>query len=415
MREYVIIGNGSAAVGCIEGIRSRDTESHITVISEEKHHVYGRPLISYYLEGKTDLQRMKYRSDDFYEKNGCTVLYGKKAVRINNDSNTVSLDDGTEIKYDALCAATGSRPFVPPFKGLDTVEKKFSFMTLDDTLALERAVTPESDVLIVGAGLIGLKCAEGLSGRVCSITVCDLAERVLSSILDDPCAALMQKKLEENGIKFMLGDSADGFDRNIAHMKSGLDVKFDVLVLAVGVRPNTALISDIGGMVGRGITVDESMKTSLENIYAAGDCTECTDFSSMETKILAILPNAYMQGHGAGVNMAGGDERFTNAIPMNSIGFFGLHAMTAGAYYGEADGGEMYEEKTDGKIKRLFTKDGYLTGCIIIGDVERAGIYTSLIRERIPLDSIDFDALKKSPALIPFSEEYRGKKLGGVI
>lgn len=415
MAEYVVIGNGVAAVGCIEGIRSIDKVSQITVISEENHAVYCRPLISYYLEGKTTLGKMEYRDQGFYEANGCKVLYGKKATKIDSRSKKVILADQTSLPYTSVCVATGSSPFVPPIKGLETVENKFSFMTLDDTLALEKALEKQSRVLIVGAGLIGLKCAEGIRDRVASITVCDLAPRVLSSILDDECAAMMQTCLEENGIKFMLADTVTEFVGNRAAMKSGATVDFDILVMAVGVRANTALVKELGGEVNRGILVDERMKTSVADIYAAGDCTEGMDISFGERRVLAILPNAYMQGHTAGVNMAGGNEVFDKAIPMNSIGFFGLHTITAGSYFTESDGGEMYEEKGDSYLKRLFTRDNLLTGFILIGQVERAGIYTSLIREKIPLDSINFDILKKNPTLFAFSQNKRGKILGGVV
>lgn len=410
MKQYVIIGNGVAAAGCIEGIRSIDKDSKITVVSKEKHPVYCRPLISYYLEKKTDPERMNYRSADFYEKMGCEVIYGKKAVRIDSDSKEVELDDGTKLPYTSVCVATGSSPFVPAFEGLDTVDKKFSFMTLDDTFALEKAIDKESKVLIVGAGLIGLKCAEGLHDRVASITVCDLAERVLSSILDTECAAVVQKHLEANGIQFMLGDTAVRFEKNSAQMKSGKKVDFDILVLAVGVRANTALAKGIGGEVNRGIIVNERMETSVESVYAAGDCTEGEDISCGQKKVLALLPNAYMQGHTAGVNMADGDEVFDKAIPMNSIGFFDLHVMTAGTYEGE-----LYEEKIDSTLKRLFTKDGVLKGFILIGKTERAGIYTSLIREKIPLDTIDFETMKKVATSVAFSPEKRRKKFGGVV
>lgn len=410
MKQYVVIGNGVAAVGCIEGIRSVDKDSKITVVSEENYPVYCRPLISYYLENKTDPERMNYRGADFYEKMGCDVFYGKKVIRINTDSENVVLDDGVKLPYTEVCVATGSAPFVPPFEGLDTVEKKFSFMTLDDTFALEKAIDKDSTVLIVGAGLIGLKCAEGLHGRVASITVCDLADRVLSSILDTDCAAIVQKHLEVNGIKFMLGDTAVQFENSLAHMKSGKTVKFDTLVLAVGVRANTALLKEIGGNVNRGILINDRMESSIANIYAAGDCTEGNDISSGQKRVLALLPNAYMQGHTAGVNMTGGNEVFGKAIPMNSIGFFGLHIMTAGTYEGE-----MYEEKSDSTLKRLFTKDGLLKGFILIGKTERAGIYTSLIRERTPLDTIDFETMKKVATSVAFSPENRRKKFGGVV
>ena len=415
MAEYIIIGNGVAAASCIEGIRSLDKDSRITVVSEENYPVYCRPLISYYLEGKTDLERMKYRSDDYYDQMGCDVLYGKKAVKIDTENKSILLDDGTILPYTSACIAAGSSPFVPPFSGLDTVEKKYAFMTIDDTLALESAITKDSRVLIVGAGLIGLKCAEGLKDRVAEITVCDLANRVLSSILDDECASIMQKHLEANGIQFMLGDSVKAFDKNTASMQSGKTIDFDVLVLAVGVRPNTSLVSDAGGKVDRGILINDRMETSIPDIYAAGDCTEGNDISCDKHRILAILPNANMQGRCAGINMAGDDAVFDKAIPMNSIGFFGLHAMTAGSYYSEDEGGELYEEKSDGKLKRLFTRDGYLTGFILIGDTQRAGIYTSLIREEIPLSTINFDILKKNATSAAFSSEKREKMFGGVV
>ncbi len=410
MKNYVIIGNGVAAAGCIEGIRSVDPDGPIAVVSEEDHDVYCRPLISYYLEGRTDLERMRYRTPGFYERNGAKVYYGRKAVRIDSEAKTAELDDGTLLPYDALCVAAGSCPFVPPFEGLDTVPESYSFMTLDDALALDKAVKPDSKVLVVGAGLIGMKCAEGLCGRVAGLTVCDLADRVLSSILDSECAAIMQRHLEAHGIKFLLSDSVVRFDGTCAVMKSGEVVHFDILVLAVGVRANTSLIKDIGGEVNRGIVVSEKMETSVPGVYAAGDCAEGYDVSLGQNRVLAILPNAYMQGRTAGINMAGGDEVFDKGMPMNSIGFFGLHAMTAGTYEGE-----MYEEKGENSLKRLFTKDDLLKGFILIGLEERAGIYTSLIREKTPISSLNFEVLKKAATTTAFSPELRRKKFGGVV
>ena len=410
MKKYVIIGNGTAAAGCIEGIRSADKSGSITVISYERHPVYSRPLISYYLEGKTDLKKMKYRGPSFYKDNGCRVIYGKKAVSTDCKKKTVTLDDGEKIKYDSLCVATGSSPFVPPFEGLENVKNKFSFMTLDDARALEKKLTKDSRVLIVGGGLIGLKCAEGILHRVKSVTVTDLADRVLSSILDADTAAQVQKHLTGKGIDLLLGDSALKFERSRAYMKSGKEIEFDILVLAVGVRANVSLVKDAGGEAGRGITVDTSMRTSLPDVYAAGDCTEGYDSSIGKNRVLAILPNAYMQGHAAGVNMAGGEEVFDNAIPMNSMGLLGLHMMTAGSY-----DGKVSEEKDERGIRRFFIKDNRLAGFILLGDTGRAGIYTSLIREKTPLDQIDFEFTKKTASNLIFSQDIRRKKFGGIV
>ncbi|MBR4204607.1 MAG: NAD(P)/FAD-dependent oxidoreductase [Clostridia bacterium] len=415
MADYIIVGNGAAALACIDGIRHVDREAPITVISAEKHPAYCRPLISYALEGRAKPENMGARADDYYEKNGCTVLYGEKAVKLDPAAHTVTLDSGRVLPYGKLCAATGSSPFVPPIEGLDTVEEKFTFMTMDDMLALDAAVKPDSTVMIVGAGLIGLKCAEGLAGRVKSMTVCDLAPRVLSSVLDEEGAALMQAKLEERGITFLLGDTAAKFEGCRAVMKSGKTVDFDVLVLAVGVRANTALIREAGGAVNRGILTDTRMRTSLPDVYAAGDCAEGYDASIGANRVLAILPNARLQGECAGENMAGGDRVFDNAVPMNAIGFFGLHALTAGRSLAPDEGGEIYEERTNGGLKKLYVKDGLLIGFELVGVMERAGICTSLIREKIPLSTLDFDLMRRGATTAAFSPEVRRQKFGGAV
>ncbi len=406
--KYVIIGNSAAAVGCIEGIRETDKDSMITVVSNEKHHTYSRPLISYLLWGKTDEQRMKYRPDSFYEDNGVTPLLGKTAVKINPGKKTVDLDDGMKLNYDKLLVATGSKPFVPPMEGLDSVEKKFSFMTLDDAKALDATLTPESRVLIIGAGLIGLKCAEGIFDKIGKLTVIDLAGRILPSILDEKGSELIQGFLEKKGVEFKLGVSASSFDGNKAVLTDGSEIEFDVLVVAVGVRPNTELISDAGGSVERGIITDKYSRTTITDVYAAGDCAKSHDITTDTDRILALLPNAYMQGLAAGRHMAGVNTPFETAMPMNAIGFFGYHVITAGSYDGEeivfADG-QNY--------KKLVVKDNQLKGFIMIGDVLRAGIYTKLIREKTPLDTIDFELISKKPQLMAFSAEERAKQLGG--
>lgn len=404
--KYVIIGNSAAAVGCIEGIRLEDKQGEIVVISSEPHHTYARPLISYLLLGKTDENRMKYRPDDFYKTNGCTTIFGATVEKIDADTKNVVLTDGTQVSYDQLLVATGSRSFVPPIGGLDTVQKKFNFMTLDDAKALDSAINSDSRVLIMGAGLIGLKCAEGILHKVKSLTVVDLADHILPSILDKDGSAMVQSHLEKLGVSFILGDAVSEFSGNTATLKSGSKVDFDVLVIAVGVRPNTNLISDIGGNVGRGIIIDDCCRTSVKDIFAAGDCTESYDISCDQSRILAILPNAYMQGICAGKTMTGHEQKFENAIPMNAIGFLGLHVLTAGSY-----DGEVYTDIKDGTYKKLFYKDDLLKGFIIIGDVSRAGIYTSLIRNKTPLSSVDFELIKEKPQLMAFSKSERKKML----
>lgn len=406
--KYVIIGNSAAAVGCVEGIRTMDKTGAITVISDEPYTVYSRPLISYLIYGKTDEERMKYRPDSFYKDNGVKPLLGVMAVKVDYENKKVLLDGGKAEPFDKLLFAAGSRPFVPPMAGLEQVNQKFTFMKLDDAKKLQAAITKDSRVLIIGAGLIGLKCAEGISGKVKSITVIDMANRILPSILDEDGSAMMQKHIESKDVKFMLSNSVAQFDGNTAKLKNGEVVNFDILVVAVGVRPNTQLAADIGCKVGKGINIDEHSATNLPGVYAAGDCCECHDIADDTSRVLAILPNAYMQGETAGINMAGGEKVFDKAIPMNAIGFFGLHIITAGSYDGDA-----YVDKTENTYKKLVSKDNLLKGFILIGDVARAGIYTSLIREKTPLDTIDYELIKQHPQLMAFAKKQRAEKLGG--
>ncbi len=406
--DYIIIGNSAAAVGAIEGIRQIDEKGKIAVISDEPYHTYSRPLISYMLQGKTDLQKMKYRSDSFYDDMGVTALLGEHAVSIDSKHHSVILGNDRSLAYRKLLVATGSCPFVPETKGLNKVKYRFSFMRLDDARALDSALCPDSRVLIIGAGLIGLKCAEGIAQKVGSIEIVDLAPRILSSVLDEEGAKIVQEHLEAQGLKFHLESSVEEFYEDRARLKSGEEIPFDILVTAVGVCPNIKLVAEAGGKAVRGIVVDDAMRTTLEDVYAAGDCTESLDISSGATRVLALLPNAHSAGIAAGIAMAGGEVPAQKAIPMNAIGFFGLHIITAGSYKGE-----VFAHRTENDYKKLFYSDNRLRGYIMVGNIDKAGIYTALIREQIPLSSIDFDLVCQRPSLLAFSQRYRAENLGG--
>jgi len=420
--KYIIIGNSAAGIGAVEGIRSIDKQGEIKIITDEAYHTYSRPLISYLLLGKVTEDKMKYRGGSFYSDNNVTLLKNTTITKIDAEKKQISLCNGNTESYDKLLVATGSSPFVPPFESIDNVKNKVTFMSLDDAHKLDEMLSKKAGakVLIIGAGLIGLKCAEGIQKRASKIMVVDLAPRILSSILDEDGAKIVQEHLEKQGVIFKLASSVKKFEENSAIFDGSEKVDFDVLVLAVGVRPNTSLLKDIAN-IDRGIIVNGKSETSAKDIYAAGDCTQTLDVSSGQNKIMALLPNAYMQGECAGINMAcesnGSDasasqKSFDKAIPMNAIGFFGLHMITAGNYTGETF---LKNEQGSDQIcyKKLFYSDNKLNGFILIGDVEKAGIYTSLIRERTPLDSIDFDLICEKPGLMAFTKEDRKIKLGG--
>ena len=405
--KYVIAGNGPAAVSAVEAIRRWDGEGDITLFSKEDEFTYSRPLISYLLWGKTDEHRMRYKPDSFYEDNRVDFRRGVEVTSIDKDARTVTGSDGSVVPYDSLLLATGARPFVPPIEGIDTV-KYHTFMTLKDARELRADLTPNSRVLIVGAGLIGLKCLEGIRDLCASVTVADLADQILPSILDKESAALVQKHIEKKDVTFLLGDSAVKLVPGEAAMKSGRKVPFDVLVMAVGVRPATELACALGLDAARGIPTDSRGETAIPGIFAAGDCAKSRDITTDQDRVLALLPNATQQGEICGTAMAGYSCPGFNAMPMNAMGMFGLHMITAGTMVGED-----HIIRTEGGYKRLCTRDNRLMGYIMVGDVERAGIYTALIREKTPLDSIDFALMLEKPQLMAFSKRDRQTLMGG--
>jgi NAD(P)H-nitrite reductase large subunit len=243
------------------------------------------------------------------------------------------------VPYDRLLIAAGSSPFVPPTEGLAGQDNAFTFLKYDDALGIEKLLTRQSRVVIVGAGLIGLKAAEGIAPVAGSVHVVELAPRVLPMILDDIAAAPVQKRIEEQGVVFHLGMTVAQVvgDKHIEKviLKDGTELPCDILVMGVGVRPNVAEAKAAGVEVNRGIVIDKHSRTNVKDIWAAGDVTESEDLISGERRIMALWPNAYAQGRAAAFDMCGRKEDFDGVFPMNAVGFFGLPIITAGLQGGE--------------------------------------------------------------------------------
>jgi NAD(P)H-nitrite reductase large subunit len=410
--KYLIIGNGAAGLNAAQTIRSKDKEGKITIFSNENIEAYGRPLISYFLSGKVSFENIFYRDKDFYKKEKINLLLNTPAEKIDIKNKKVYAK-GKEFEYDKLLIAAGSTPFVPETKNLKNQSNVFTFLTFDQSKKIKDAIKADSKVVIAGAGLIGLKAAEGLYGKVGKITVIDLADRVMASVLDKSAADIIENHVAQKGVEFILNTSVAAVEGDAQVEKvvlsNGKKLDCDIFIIAVGVRPHISIAKEAGIKTARAICVNEFMQTSAPDVYAAGDCVESLDLLSKENKILALWPNAVNQGETAGANMAGGKTLTPSSFAMNSISFFGMQLTSAGIIGGV----DIFIDKNAGKLRRLNIANDNLIGFVLINDDQRAGIYTSLINDRVKLSEQEYDIKSKDIGLNFYAKEKRRTKIFG--
>lgn len=416
---YVIIGASAAGLATAESIRKTDKSGEITVLTKENYLPYSRPSISYLLKGTVEEKSMFLRKPQFYTDNNINIITSANVTAIDREKKIVKAGR-KEYPYDKLCLATGSKPFVPPVENAQGCKNVFTFLDLESAKSLKKAVNKDTRAVVIGAGLIGMKAAEGLSKICKSVEVAELSPRVLPSILDDKSAVFVKRYLEEHGISFHLEDTV--VKANVkngkvvsALLKSGKTLACDILVIAVGVRPEVELAEKAGLDVSRGIKVDQkTMQTSVKDIYAAGDCTVSVDMLDGSEKIIALWPNAVYQGMAAGSHMAGGSLEMSGAYSVNAIDFYGFRICTCGLINAK---GEQYKDKvrTEGdSYKRLIFEGSRLVGFVLINASENAGIYTSLIENKVDLNTLEGDIMD-TPSLFLFPRDTRTQKLTGGV
>jgi len=418
MMRYVIIGNSAAAVGAIEAIRERDHDNPITVVADESYHVYSRPLISYLLGKIVNDGQMYYRPPDFYERHAVEPMLGVEVVEVRPQDQTVVLEGGDTLSYDRLLIATGGRPFVPPVPGSD-LEGIFTFTRWQDARRIERYIEKYDvkSALVVGAGLIGLKTTEALMARSIKVTLVELADRVLSVSFDRTASKLAETILLREGTEIKTNTSVQeiiGQDGRVDHaiLRNGEKVHCDMLVFAIGVRPNTDLVPKGAGIeINRGIVVDRYMRTTAPQVFAAGDCVETHDVLLEIPRPIAIWPNAYRQGYVAGSNMAGNEKIYPGGFPMNSVEVCGVPTISVGLTDPQ-ENHDLYEilEYSDRNAliyKKLVLRGNRLVGSICVGNIDRAGIYTGLIRDQVDISAFKNHLLSGSFGLISLPRDHR--------
>lgn len=418
MLKYLIIGASAAGLATAESIRKIDRTGDITILTREDYLPYSRPSISYYLKGKVAESDMYLRKAGYYKKNGINIVTGADVTAIDPEAKTVKAGRKT-YAYDKLCLATGSKPFVPPMKNVEGKTNAFTFLDLASTKAVKAMANSDTRAVVIGGGLIGMKAAEGLSKICKNVDVIEFAPRILPSILDAKSAKSVKKYIEQQGgIRFHLEDTiveakSKGKAITSVILKSGRELKCDMLVVAVGVRPETALAESAGLAVERGIiTNDSTMQTSNQDIYACGDCCVSTDMLDSSRKIIALWPNAVQQGTVAGSQMAGGDLTIDGTYSVNAIDFYGLRICTCGLINATGDQYTDRIKQAGDQYKRLVFQDNRLVGFVLINSSTNAGIYTSLVANKVDLGAIQGDIMDE-PSLFMFDKAVRTTKLTG--
>lgn len=417
--KYLIIGASAAGLAAAESIRKYDTEGSVTILTEEDYLPYSRPSISYYLKGKVKESNMALRKPAFYKQNNIDVVTGAKVTSIDRQSKTVKAGRKT-YSYDRLCLATGSVPFVPPMENVSGKANALTFLDLAAVKEIKQMANEKTRAVVIGAGLIGMKAAEGLVKICKSVDVVELAPRVLPSILDEKSSKQVKKHLEDNGITFHLENTvvkavSKGKQITAVTLKDGKKLACDLLILAVGVRPCTELAEKAELEVNRGIITDtQTMQTSDSNIYAAGDCCVSTDMLDGSKKIIALWSNAVQQGTVAGAQMAGADLTVGGTYSVNAIDFFGLRICTCGLINAQGDEYRDVIKKDGDEYKRLILKEDKLVGFVLINCSQNAGIYTSLISNQISLDKLEGD-ITDIPSIFLFDKDTRITKLRGGV
>lgn len=408
--DYVIVGNGVSAIGAIEGIRQHDTEGKILVISDEAVPTYGRPLISYYLSDKIKFETLPYRPEEFYKKNKVEMKLASRVLSVDPKARELLLDCGERVPYGKLLLATGGTPVRPELPGIDG-PGVHNFTTVAHAEALRELVDKVKKVVVIGAGLIALKAAEGFAEKGVDVTIV-VRSRIMRTYFDETASELIVSHLERNGIRFMQGTGTKGIVRYPDGTIKGVEtdqgfVGADVVIVAAGVRPNMGLAAQAGIVTGKGIRVNDHMATSDPDVYAAGDVAEARDMLTGEYTVRPIWPNAYSQGRYAGLNMAGADKPYTGGMSMNSITYYGLATISVGETTpgdGEGYETETHLDRDKGVYRKLVFRDNKLAGCILIGDIDAAGFYTSFIKNGFVLDAEARKRLMEgdpSPALWP--------------
>ncbi len=417
---FVVIGASAAGSSAAETLRRYAPQAQIIVVSDEKI-TYSKPLLSYYLAGKLGEEQLFFRPPDFYERYKIERIHAR-AVGLRPEKSAVELSDGRKLYYDALLVATGAAPRFPEVEGIQR-DGVFGLRRLEDASGILERLPTARRAIVLGGGLVGLKAAAALKERGLRVTVLVDSPHVLSQMLDESSARIFERIFEQNGVAIrtkakpvaVLGrEKLQG-----VQLASGEVFEGDLVVVGKGVDPNLELLEGTSIQRDYGILVDDYLRTSVENIYAAGDVAQAQDVLRGEPWINALWPCAVEQGRVAALNMLGKETRYRGSMRQNSVQFFGVPVISAGLAVltpGPLGGRPGEHDETlefspaPGIYRKIFLKDDTIVGFVLVGDVPAAGLLRILMERRVNVAPVKERLLELGPDLgylLPLIAENR--------
>ncbi|GAB4555578.1 MAG: nitrite reductase large subunit NirB [Rhizobacter sp.] len=386
--KLVMVGNGMAGVRTLEELLKIAPDLYdVSVFGAEPHPNYNRILLSPVLAGEQTLDEIVLNPLSWYAENKINLHLGKKVVEVDRNKRIVKSSDGTEEAYDRLLIATGSNPFILPVPGKD-LEGVIAYRDIADTNTMIDAAARFKHAVVIGGGLLGLEAANGLMLRGMQVTVVHIMPWLMERQLDDTAGKLLQKSLEDRGLKFMIGaqtqaligdqDGGKGGRVMAVQFKDGTEVPADLVVMAAGIRPNTELAEKIGLHCNRGIVVNDTMQTITDpRIYSVGECAAHRGIA------YGLVAPLFEQGKVCATHLAEfGIGRYQGSQTSTKLKVTGIDLFSAGDFMGGAGCEEIVmSDPYGGVYKKLVIKDDKLIGACMYGDTVDGSWYFKLLRD----------------------------------
>jgi nitrite reductase (NADH) large subunit len=383
MTTYLIIGNGVAGNAAAENIRKHDPEGKIVIISQESRPFYYVPALPEYLAGEKGADQITLHPQSWYDQRRIDLYLDTRVTQVDAAQKFVETGRGKRFPFDQLLLATGGKAFIPPIQGADS-PGVFTLKTLADADRIKAAAAGAKTVVLIGGGLLGLEAGNGLRKLGLQVVVVEFFPRLLPRQMDAAGAAILAQQLEGMGFTFYLGaktqEIAPGPDGLTVNLESGERLKGELVLISAGVRPDLSLAQALGLEIDKAVKVDDSMKTSRDGIYAAGDLIE------HQGRFYGIWPAAMEQGAVAGAAMAGHTAQYHGTLPSNVLKVAGIDLMAAGDI--DADGkltAIVHQNETQKTYRKLVLQDNLLVGAILLGDIRGSAEIQAAIKKKTDL------------------------------